>query len=1535
MFNINYGLSYLNNCSNLNINGETYILTTNVSSTTICFNISANNITLDCNGNTIYSYNNAVANASIITNAALTGIVIKNCNFIGNDSYILFFPYGNLNSKLINNSFKNCYYCSWIQSDNNISIINNSFYNSRNAIHFVGTSGFNISNNLFSNISSRSISAGGLDSNPSLVKVIENNFFLNTYRGIYNGMTLTHINSNEFYNCGEYCIYLASAQNNSIFNNNISNYSIYGLILDSSLGTNISTNIFNSTVGSAIVLRSSDVISVFNNTIYGPLILESSRNDTIFNNTILTAGIALHAYSPYYENENNQIFNNSIVSIDSYAIRLVSSKNNLIYNNILKGSVPVEVVDTLYTNYWNTTINCSGARNIVGGPCIGGNFYSNLNETGFSENINVCSPQSNKICGNSYTIQTNNIDYAPITNRLLAPSCSSQLNEPNTIYIMWSSQVTPGTCYTITANNVTLDCKGYTITYATGSNYAYGIYSGGYNNSVIKNCKLIQNTAPRNNAHGIWFAGSSNNKVENVSINIVGNQSNGIYLTYSWPNPSNYNFIKNTTITMSGVQGHGIDIYGSYNNFSNISIVTTGMYGNGINFDPSSDSNYNIFTNMSVKDTGSYSFAIQLRGNDNRFYNNLINSSSTSPVSVTSGSNSFNTTLTMGTNIIGGNYIAGNFWATPSGNGFSETCTDNDGNGICDATYTINSDNIDYLPLAVPPIQLTSCGTLDKTGKTYLLIQNITTSNDCFIINKSYITLDCQNNTITANRGVLIGFPGRESSSNITVKNCIINSAYDGIDLGAWSYNTNITILGNKIISQYANGIAFGTVAGSNINISNNIIYSPRWGIYIVSGSGYITNNTIVQVDCNYGGYPPCGGLILYGGSNFNILHNFINSTNAHGIVFADYLGTTADNNLVINNLIYTNYCGFRFQPYSKCGARNNIIANSTIIAIGTNSCGIYSDCPINTTWSNITINSEGTDFISLYSINNTYFNVTFNSSFYPTKVSFTHNGSIKINSADAVPSSGYYNVSKYLNITNSTPAWVYINFTYSNDTIGENETKLKLYRWDGSAWNEVPGSGVDTDNKIVYGNITQFSIFAPLAVADAIPPSIQLISPENDTYTNQNSMTFIFNATDDQSSTLNCSLYINNEINQTNESFVNGSVTSFSLTNIADGYYTWYVNCSDASGNSNVSETRTFTIDTIPPSVSITSPSSNSYLNSKIITITGTSSDLNYNFTNISIWQGSTLINSTITTSTSWSVQLGVQNDGIYNITATAYDKVGYNNSSSVQNIRIDTIPPSVSITSPSSNSYLNSKIITITGTSSDLNYNFTNISIWQGSTLINSTITTSTSWSVQLGVQNDGIYNITATAYDYAANINSTSATSITIDTIYPTISFISPTPANNIWIVSNEFTINVSHSEINPSIITLFINDSVNQTRQYSGSFTNFTVILPDGTYNYYVRINDSAGNTNQTETRIIRIDTIPPSVSITSPSSNSYLNSKIITITGTSSDLNYNFTNISIWQGSTLINSTITTSTSWSVQLGVQNDGIYNITATAYD
>jgi hypothetical protein len=59
-----------------------------------------------------------------------------------------------------------------------------------------------------------------------------------------------------------------------------------------------------------------------------------------------------------------------------------------------------------------------------------------------------------------------------------------------------------------------------------------------------------------------------------------------------------------------------------------------------------------------------------------------------------------------GTNIIGGSFLGGNFWGYPNGTGFSQTCPDVNGDGICDKSYTLDEKNIDYLPLAndnIPP----------------------------------------------------------------------------------------------------------------------------------------------------------------------------------------------------------------------------------------------------------------------------------------------------------------------------------------------------------------------------------------------------------------------------------------------------------------------------------------------------------------------------------------------------------------------------------------------------------------------------------------------------------------------------------------------------------------------------------------------------------------------------------------------------------------------------------------------------------------
>ncbi|KKH45874.1 hypothetical protein EO93_05485 [Methanosarcina sp. 1.H.A.2.2] len=63
---------------------------------------------------------------------------------------------------------------------------------------------------------------------------------------------------------------------------------------------------------------------------------------------------------------------------------------------------------------------------------------------------------------------------------------------------------------------------------------------------------------------------------------------------------------------------------------------------------------------------------------------------------------SFSVPKTPGLNIIDGPYIGGNFWGSPAEDGFSQTHLDANGDGFAEKPYSLNEQNIDYLPLVTP-----------------------------------------------------------------------------------------------------------------------------------------------------------------------------------------------------------------------------------------------------------------------------------------------------------------------------------------------------------------------------------------------------------------------------------------------------------------------------------------------------------------------------------------------------------------------------------------------------------------------------------------------------------------------------------------------------------------------------------------------------------------------------------------------------------------------------------------------------------------
>ena len=102
----------------------------------------------------------------------------------------------------------------------------------------------------------------------------------------------------------------------------------------------------------------------------------------------------------------------------------------------------------------------------------------------------------------------------------------------------------------------------------------------------------------------------------------------------------------------------------------------------------------------------------------------------------------------------------------------------------------------------------------------------------------------------------------------------------------------------------------------------------------------------------------------------------------------------------------------------------------------------------------------------------------------------------------------------------------------------------------------------------------------------DLTPPNITLISPENDTTnTTTNTQTFSYNVTD-LTEIMNCTLILNGELNETDDSVTRGNIETITST-IPNGIYDWSINCTDKAGFTGASETRVLnlTVADNPPS--------------------------------------------------------------------------------------------------------------------------------------------------------------------------------------------------------------------------------------------------------------------------------------------------------------------------------------------------------------
>ena len=189
-----------------------------------------------------------------------------------------------------------------------------------------------------------------------------------------------------------------------------------------------------------------------------------------------------------------------------------------------------------------------------------------------------------------------------------------------------------------------------------------------------------------------------------------------------------------------------------------------------------------------------------------------------------------------------------------------------------------------------------------------------------------------------------------------------------------------------------------------------------------------------------------------------------------------------------------------------------------------------------------------------------------------------------------------------------------------------------------------------------------------------------------------------------------------------------------------------------------------TGTVDTTPPTISITAPGNNASV-SGTVSITANAAD------NVGVAKVEFYVNGALQATDTASPYLFPWNTaslaaGTYALTAKAYDAANNVGQSSTVNVSVvhDTTPPTASLTSPVSGSTL-SGTVTITAGATD-NIGVTKIELYANGTLMTAGNVSPLSYSWNTSTVANGSYTLTAKAYDAAGNVGQSSNVTVTVN-------------------------------------------------------------------------------------------------------------------------------------------------------------------------
>lgn len=229
-------------------------------------------------------------------------------------------------------------------------------------------------------------------------------------------------------------------------------------------------------------------------------------------------------------------------------------------------------------------------------------------------------------------------------------------------------------------------------------------------------------------------------------------------------------------------------------------------------------------------------------------------------------------------------------------------------------------------------------------------------------------------------------------------------------------------------------------------------------------------------------------------------------------------------------------------------------------------------------------------------------------------------------------------------------------------------------------ATDDAGNSATVDDSDSVLGSSLQ------LFVKETTKPIITVTSPTEGHITNSNKPTIYWQVTDNDSGvnsdTIGITIDEGSKITSgiTKTVITGGYQCSYAIsTALTDGSHTIKFDASDYDGNAATQRTLNFSVDTVPPTLSVTSPANNLITNQSNVTVSGTTSDVTSNPVTLTVKLNNGAATSvTVGTNGEFGTSVTLES-GVNTIVITATDASG-KTSSVTRTVTLDTNAPVIS---------------------------------------------------------------------------------------------------------------------------------------------------------------------------------------------------------------------------------------------------------------